>query len=284
MSDAIRRFEDTLLQIFIESTEYSVKEIDRNAPDMIAETNRYKREKRESKKIIEKSQASMIQDCNRQPIKIDWFGESAVMSVVPIGECINRLQTTIETGGLLSKDIQHKLDISIDEGKITKWRLRDILWQASAQLLWHENSILTVEEIKEELLSDAKLCVFLKLNKLKCVLNGNLDSRFRALEDVIREVNPRLLRKEDSPNLTFVPIPCVYKHKNQTVNIKALRFLMGVIAKILSFKKLDFETIISHPIVVFYKSLSPSIRVFLDICVKDALDDWQSFSHQFYKK
>ncbi len=267
MGNRLREFEDALLGGYINATEPLIKEIDRSAEDIIAETNRFKSEKRKTKKHAkEVLSATQMMDADNQPLVIDWSGEKVLNYRVDSEACLMSLKRKLETS----------VSFLEDEG-LGVWEIIHIKWQACAQVLWYDQPKAKLEQIKKELL-DVKFFDLLEFNRECFTSLDNLASRYRNLEDVIRLVSPREGKKgrpakDEVVSKKVVPIPSVYDPATKKIHSQALYIAIGIMAKVLSFQKKSYEEIINHPVVMFYKELCPSVlQVFIGFWIQEALD------------
>ncbi|MBS0628448.1 MAG: hypothetical protein JSS09_09595 [Verrucomicrobia bacterium] len=276
MDNSVRKFEDALLGLYISETEPFIEEIDRSAENIVAEANRFKREKRKAKKNAEEIyNSSLITDSKGNSVVDEWFGERAVCYSVDPSYWMWTLKTKIEEG-VLAEKVCRILGIWLDHRKINLWRQRHIRWQGAAQILWVTQAQANTEDIKKQLLLDPWLFEFLEFNMLSSV--DNPESRFRDLEDQIRSVNPKGLRvgrpkKVESTIINITPVSLVYNKESETINTKALYIIIVAMAKILlKMYKKNYKEICSHPVILAYKTVVPTLEIFIDVWIQEAIE------------
>jgi hypothetical protein len=168
--------------------------------------------------------------------------------------------------------------------RITTLDKRYVKWQIAAQLIWFEDPHASLENVKERLIENEELFNFLEFNKVKSIKNlknwskslGDKDkSRLRKLEDTIKLINPKG-RKVGRPcknqliNEHIIALPVVYRKMAQQINGYGLRLAIFALVQILKIQKSSVEKIKTHPIVNFYESLAPCIRIFMQCWIEEA--------------
>lgn len=158
---------------------------------------------------------------------------------------------------------------------VNKWDRRHIKWQAAAQVFWLDIKA-NVKEVSKKLLSSEELVDLLDLGVLPNIdksPNGE-EVEFRNLEDVIRIVNPRGVKRGRPREDAIAPqhpvfIPLVFDVNFRQVNLEGLQIAIDVMVKIMKIQGKPQQEIVNHPLIFQYKSLTLSDPIF-----KGIVDAW----------
>ncbi len=185
------------------------------------------------------------------------------------------LQKNLENRCYIPAEAQRKMGVSLSYKVISEWQRRHIKWQAAAQIFWLDKGA-NAEKIRKKLLCP-ELFELLDLGMLPSVdkrpntAEGE-ELKFRNLEDVIRRVNPRGIKKGRPSKNALVSqdpvfIPTVYDATSNTLNAEALYIAIDVMAKVLKTQKKSLQQIANHLLICQYKSLSPVLVSIIDVWI-----------------
>jgi hypothetical protein len=166
---------------------------------------------------------------------------------------------------------------------ISEWQRRHTKWQAAAQVFWLDIEA-NAKEISKKLLSSEKLLDLLDLWVLPNIDKSPKEEEveFRNLENVIRKVNPRGVKKGRPPSKNAliiqqpVFIPFVYDIASKEVNLDGLHIALDVMVKVMKIQKKSLQDIVNHPLIYQYKSLTlsdPFFKRVFDAWVVSAFQD-----------
>jgi hypothetical protein len=175
------------------------------------------------------------------------------------------LKKSIENG---SMEAPGKIGITFSYRVISEWQRRHIKWQAAAQVFWLDIKA-NAKEVSKKLFSSAELVDLLDLGVLPNIdksPNGE-EVEFRNLEDVVRIVNPRGVKRgrprEDAVALQQpVFIPLVFDVNLRQVNLEGLQIAIDVMVIIMKIQEKSLQEIVNHLLICQYKSLTVSCPLF----------------------
>lgn len=183
------------------------------------------------------------------------------------------LKKSIENG---SRKPLGEMDI-LSFRAIGEWQCRHIKWQAAAQVFWLDVKA-NAKEISKKLLSSVELLDLLDLWKLPNIDKSPKEEEveFRNLENVVRIVNPRGVKKGRPRKNAITPqypvfIPLVYDVKLREINWNGLLIALEIIVKVMRIQKMSRQEIINHPLIHQYQYLDPDFEFITKMVIRSAL-------------
>lgn len=210
--------------------------------------------------------------------KLSWRQKNYLVHLAEIFGALLDLKKSLENGYYIPKEAQRKIGVTFNYRVINEWQRRHIQWQAAAQVFWLDKDMNAEKILKKlfcsEILELLGLGILRNVDKQPNLAEGQ-EVEFRSLEDLIRKVNPRGLKK-GRPNKNShtaehpVFIPLIYDAARKQMNGQGLYIAINTIAKVLKIQKKSSQEIINHPLILQYKSVVALLGPIIDAWILSA--------------
>lgn len=230
--------------------------------------NRIKKEEREAKKRklsvetirqADEKGAEYFANFHKPKVRKFWLEQLKKWSAVERG--LQILAERLKKGTPLPADVEEQVGVRFQYSRLSAPQVRQLKWKIVAQLLWLENPGVSAQTIVDKMVRDPDLFDLLNPESLSSF--DNRESRFRAIEDVVRSVNPRGKGKRGRYSKVklgpseIIPIQEVCCDLfNKKICAQGLYILVTTLFSIQMNRK-NYAKFTDHPLLAFYTDCNP---------------------------